>query len=67
MRFPWQRTREKTESSSLSEARRERAAAEKRLLDTEIHVAIPLRQMREENHVFDAVEELIQRRVEQGR
>lgn len=66
MRLPWQRTRERPVPRSLAEARQERAAAERRLAEARTHVIIPLRQMREENHVFDAVTALIQRRVDQG-
>ena len=48
-------------------ARLEREAAEKRLAHAEEHVIAPLRKLRDENHVSDLIEALIQRRAGQGR
>ena len=48
-------------------ARLEREAAQKRLNHATEHVIVPLRQMRDENHVGDLIKALIQRRAGQGR
>lgn len=66
MRLPWHR-KERPVPASLTEARQARAAAEDRLADAREHVIIPLRKLREENHVSEAITMLIQRRVDQER
>lgn len=63
MRLPWRRKRQAT--SRLAEARRQRAEAERRLADAREHVIIPLRKLREKNHVNEAITMLIQRRTQE--
>lgn len=63
MRFPWR----SQVSASTAHARKEREAAEERLRHAQEHVIIPLRRLREENHVSDIIRELIERRVTGGR
>ena len=53
--------------SDLTEVRRQRAVAERNLAEAREHVIIPLRKLREENHVSEAITMLIQRRVQQER
>lgn len=66
MWLPW-RKQERPVSRALAEARQEREAAEERLADAREHVIIPLRELREKNHVSEAITMLIQRRVQQER
>lgn len=66
MRLPWRR-RERPAPHGLAEARAERKAAERRLADAREHVIVPLRELREKNHVSEAIAMLIQRRVQQER
>lgn len=49
-----------------TQARAEREAAERRLDHATEHVIIPLREMRERNHVSEIIEALIRRRVQRG-
>ena len=63
MRFPWRR---KEVPSALAEARRQRAAAERKLSEERREVLVPLRELRERNHVSEAISMIIQRRAEQG-
>jgi hypothetical protein len=69
MRFPWRawRRQQRPVPHALVEARQERAAAEIRLAEAREHVILPLRELREKNHVAEAITMLIQRRVEQDR
>lgn len=60
------RTRERPVSLALTEAREAREAAEQRLAEAREHVIVPLRRLREENHVSEAITMLIQRRADQG-
>lgn len=62
----WPRLRRKP-SAELEHARRERRRAEERLRHDEEHVIVPLREIRERNHVADDISRLIRRRLEQGR
>ena len=61
MRFPWAR-QVKDET-----ARAAREAAERRLARDREHVILPLRELRERNHVSDVITALIQRKVQGGR
>ena len=63
MRLPWHRSAKA--SSDLAEARRQREKAEERLADAREHVIIPLRELREKNHVAEAITLLIQTRAEE--
>jgi hypothetical protein len=49
----------------LAEARRERVKAERSLAEAREHVIIPLRELREKNHVNEAITMLIQRRTQE--
>lgn len=60
MRLPWQKDRRV--SAGLAEARRQAGVAERKLAAENEHVVIPLRELREKNHVRDAIITLIQRR-----
>lgn len=60
MRLPWHRNQ--VASRELTEARRQRAEAEQKLASEREHVVIPLRELREKNHVAEAIKILIQRR-----
>lgn len=60
MRLPWQRDR--TVTAGLAEARRQAGVAERKLAAEREHVIIPLRELREKNHVAEAIIMLIQRR-----
>lgn len=62
MRF-WWRTRDRPASPALNEAREAREAAEQRLAEARETVIIPLRELRERNHVSEAINMLIQRRA----
>lgn len=62
--LPW-RSKKRPVPSSLADARRERQAAERRLADAREHVIIPLRELREKNHVSEAITMLIQRRAQE--
>lgn len=64
MRFPIRRRRKLTRE--LEHARRERRRAEERLEHEREHVIIPLREIRERNHVGETINELIRRRLERG-
>jgi hypothetical protein len=66
MRVPWRR-KERPVPQALAEARRQREAAEQRLADAREHVIVPLRELREKNHVSEAITVLIQRRAAQER
>lgn len=65
MRLPWHR-QPRPEPRELAEARKKREEAEQKLDEARKHVIIPLRELRERNHVSEAITMLIQRRV-QGR
>ena len=60
MRLWWQRDRKV--SAGLDEARRQALVAERKLATEREHVVIPLRELREKNHVRDAIITLIQQR-----
>jgi hypothetical protein len=64
MWFRW-RTRDRPVSPALAEAREAREAAEQRLAEAREHVIVPLRKLREQNHVSEAITMLIQRRAGQ--
>jgi len=55
----WRRRQKEREPASLAEARAARAEAEARLAETQRHVIFPLRELREENHVFEAITAMI--------
>jgi hypothetical protein len=59
MQLPWRRK----PRPELIEARRERVKAEQSLADAREHVIIPLRELREKNHVSEAINMLISQRV----
>lgn len=61
MRLWWRRK----PRPELIEARQERVKAERSLADAREHVIIPLRELREKNHVSEAVTMLIQRRAQE--
>jgi len=65
MRF-WWRTKDSVGSPALSEAREAREEAEQRLAEARETVIIPLRELRERNHVSEAINMLIQRRADQA-
>ena len=62
--FPWRR-RVKP-SPELEHARQARKRAEEQLARDLEHVIIPLREIRQANHVGPLINALIQRRVERG-
>jgi hypothetical protein len=64
MRLPW-RKQERPVPGALAEVREQRFAAEQRLAEARKDVIIPLRELREKNHVAEAITMLIQRRVQQ--
>lgn len=66
MRLPW-RSKDRPVPRELSEARRERVNAEKRLAEAREHVIVPLRELREKNHVSEAITMLIQQHVDRER
>lgn len=66
MRLRWRR-RARPVSPGLAEARAERLSAERRLTEARERVIVPLRELREKNHVSEAIAMLIQRRVQQER
>ena len=59
MRLPWHWRAEA--GRDLAEARKQRETAERRLADAREHVILPLRELREKNHVAEAITMLIQR------
>lgn len=63
MRLPWRRE----VSRELAEARRIRAETERKLDAEHEHVIIPLRDLREKNHVSEAITLLIQGAGPSGR
>jgi len=63
MRFPCRRRKVKPD---LEHARSERQQAEERLQHDQEHIIIPLREIRERNHVGETINALIQRRLERG-
>jgi len=63
MRFPCRRRKV---TADLEHARRERQRAEELLQRDREHVIIPLREIRERNHVGETINALIQRRLERG-
>lgn len=63
----WRRRERPAQTAGLTEARRERAVAEHRLAEAREHVIIPLRELRERNHVAEAISVLIQQRIQQER
>lgn len=65
MRLPWRTNREV--SPELAEARRIRAETERKLQAEREHVVIPLRNLREKNHVSEAITMLIQGERPHGR
>jgi hypothetical protein len=65
MRF-WWRVRGGRSSPALAEAREAREEAEQRLAEARETVILPLRELRERNHVSEAITMLIQRRSGQG-
>lgn len=50
-------------SAELEHARRERQRAEERLRHDREHVILPLREIREANHIADDIARLVRRRV----
>ncbi len=58
MRLPWRASRKV--SPGLAEARRVRIETERKLQAEREHVVIPLRNLREKNHVSEAITMLIQ-------
>lgn len=62
----WSFGRRRKVKADLQHARCERKRAEERLQHTEEHVIIPLREIRETNHIGPLINALIQRRVERG-
>jgi hypothetical protein len=65
MRF-WWRLRGYPASPALTEAREAREVAEQRLAEARENVIIPLRELRERNHVSEVITMLIQRRAKQA-
>lgn len=63
----WRRRDRPVPTSGLTEAQRERVAAERSLAEAREHVIIPLRELRERNHVAEAISMLIQQRIQQER
>jgi hypothetical protein len=59
MRLPWHWRAEARRE--LADARAQREAAEEKLAEAREHVIIPLRELREKNHVSEAIRVLIQR------
>lgn len=59
--WPFRRRQVKAD---LEHARRERQRAEERLRRDQEHVIIPLREIRETNHIGPLINALIQRKVE---
>jgi sulfur relay (sulfurtransferase) DsrC/TusE family protein len=59
MRLPWHWRAEARRN--LAEAREQRETAERRLAEAHEHVILPLRELREKNHVAEAITMLIQR------
>lgn len=57
----WRRRERPAATAGLTEARRERETAERRLAEAREHVIIPLRELREQNHVSEAISVLITR------
>lgn len=57
------RRRRERVGSDLERAHREREAAEERLRHAQEHVIIPLRQLREKNHVGELIDALISGRA----
>lgn len=57
----WRRRERPVPTAGLTEARRERVAAERSLAEAREHVIIPLRELRERNHVSEAISVLITR------
>lgn len=66
MRFPWHR-KERPVPRTLADARRERVAAERRLSEARRDVIVPLRELREQDYVADAINALIMRHAGQDR
>jgi hypothetical protein len=62
----WRRRDRPVETVGLKEARRERKTAEERLAKAREDVIIPLHELREKNHVSEAISMLISR-ANQGR
>lgn len=62
----WPRLRKKP-SAELEHARRERRRAEERLRHDEEHVILPLREIREANHIAEDISRLIRRHVRRER
>lgn len=65
MRLQWRIRR--TVSPELAEAQRVRAETEQKLLSEREHVVIPLRNLREKNHVSEVINMLIQGERPHGR
>jgi hypothetical protein len=65
MRF-WWRVRGGLLSPALSEAREAREEAEQRLAEARETVILPLRELRERNHVSEAITMLIQQRADRA-
>jgi len=65
MRF-WWHAKDSPDSPVVSEAREAREEAEQRLAEARETVIIPLRELRERNHVSEAITMLIQRRADQA-
>lgn len=61
MRLPWRR--HQAVSRELAEARRQAAEAERKLAAEREHVIVPLRELREKNHVSEAISMIIQHRA----
>ena len=63
MRCPFRRRQVKAD---LEHARRERQRAEERLRHEHEHLTVPLREIRETNHIGPLINALIQRKAERG-
>ena len=63
MRFPGRRKGTRKESDGLDRARAARRQAEEYLARERDHVIIPLREIRESNHIQEDISRLIRRRV----
>lgn len=63
MRWRKKRNHDEEPGNGVSEARAEREAAERRLAETEEHLAVPLKEIRREDHIGPFIDELIDRSV----
>lgn len=53
--------RHEERGNGVSEARAQREEAERRLAETEEHLAVPLKEIRRQNHIGPLIDELIER------